>query len=145
MQMKMRDVFEVENAIVNGCKTKHWQLLKALDRNLKKCREHADVARKALEPSEAYKTFFQEQERVLSETEGDTPETRATKIKELKAKHPEAMQEHFSRKKLEAEVLEDDVEIGWETIPEALFHDGGVCRVEGDAYMVLSRWGLVQE
>ena len=60
--MKMQDVFEVENAIVNGCKTKHWQLLKALDKNLKKCREYTDVARKALEPSDAAKTYLQEQE-----------------------------------------------------------------------------------
>jgi predicted nuclease with TOPRIM domain len=145
MPMKMKDVFEVENAIVNGCKTKHWILLKALDKNLKKCREHADVARKALEPTEALKTYMQEQERVQAENAHETAEVQSAKIRDLKAKHPGALEEFFGRKKLEVEILEDAVDVEWEPIPEALFHDGGVCRVEADAYMVLSRWGVVKE
>ena len=142
--MQMKDVFEVENAIVNGCKTKHWILLKALDRNLKKCREHADVARKALEATDALKTYMQEQERVQAENAHETAEVQSAKLRDLKTKHPEAMQEFFGRKKLEVEILEDTVEVEWDKIPEELFHDGGMCRVEGDAYMVLSRYGVVQ-
>ena len=156
MKMKMRDVFEVEGAIVgrtleNGTvlpgaiKTKHWQLLKLLDKNLKKCREHTDAARKALEPSEAAKAYLQEQERVQAESANETREVQSAKIMDLKSKHPEAVQEILGHKKIEVEILEDAVEVEWVPIPEALLHDGGMCRVEGDSYMVLSRYGVVQE
>lgn len=144
-KMKMADVFDVEVTIMQGCKTKHWQLIKLLNKNLAKCREHTDVARKALEQSPATKAYFEEQERVKTENSGETAEVQSARIRELKTKHEKGLEELFALRKLETEIMADSVEVEWVPIQESLLHDGGTLRIEPEAYMSLTRHGIVQE
>ncbi len=143
--MKNKDLFELEAAITNGCKVKHWALVKPLNKMLVAVKAIVEPIRDSLAPTATIKAFNDALGHLRAENAAEKPEVLEEKIRILIGQHKQAQTDAVDQKILERDMLDDVTEIALEPIAESLFHDGGMLRVEPDAYFTLSRLGLVKE
>lgn len=141
--MRNSDIHELERALTNGCRSKVWKLIKCVDEMLAKVRPIAETHRSRLAPTSAMKAFQRALDRLRAENAGDPPDVLDLKIRTLASEHAQAHIERDEIRQLEIEMLDDDTPVDLEPIPEPLLHDGGVLRVEPEAFLVLSRLGLI--
>jgi len=147
--MKNRDLFELEGALAGGCQTKHWALVKFVNRMLGIIRPVTTDHHKALEPTKAMQKYNAALRRLRGENAAEKPEVLNEMMRQLKAEHGQAFVELEELQQLDIDMAEDDAPADLvaklEPIPEALLHDGGTLRIEPAAYLTLSRLGLIKE
>ncbi len=147
--MKNRDLFELETALAGGCRSKHWALMKPVNKMLAIVRTETEPHRAALAPTEAMKKYQGALRHLRAENAGEKPEVLNEKMQNLIAEHKQAIIDGLELQQADAEMAEDDVPAELveklEPLPEALLHDGGMLRIEPEAYLTLSRLGLVKE
>jgi hypothetical protein len=145
MKINNRDLFELEEALARGCKSKHWPLLKPWQKMAAVVSAAAGPKRDSLAPTAAMKSFQRALDRLRARNAGATGEQLAEMIRNLKREHQQAHIDQDEIRQLEIDMLADSTDVELEPIPEALLHDGDVLRVEPEAYFTLCRLELVKE
>jgi hypothetical protein len=139
--MKNQDLFEIENTILTGCKTKHWALVKPINQMLSTIRALTGPMRDSLKPFESVTKFRKELELLRATC---APDKIDAEIMALVFSNPQAQIDALEQKNLEADMLDDVADVSLEPIAENLFHDAGTLRIEPEAYFVFSKFGLIK-